>query len=142
MRHLTYTTAILATVTLLGCGPHATPRAAYVRATLPYDAYCLVSAASQLRKENPDSKQIIRLHQAVLEHLLRLEICLNDPQIPDSDKKYARDVFPKVIAYAATNKIAVVFEPGKQYDMLPNDFVLPPHMAIRDVVDEIIRSQK
>ena len=124
-----------------GCASHSASRADYARATLPYDSAVLVSAATQLRRENPDSKQIVRLDQAVIEHLLRLSVCLSDPRIPEKDKAYARQVFPKVAAYAAAHDLASGFERGKEYDMLPGDLILPAQMMVRDLVDGIIESQ-
>lgn len=126
----------------VGCASHSKSRVAYVRASLPYDSAVLVSAATQLRRENPDLKQIIRLDQAVLEHLLRLHVCLSDPQISEKDKTYARNVYPKVVAYAAAHDLAAGFERGKVYDMLPGDILLPPHMAVRDIVDELVKNPK
>lgn len=125
-----------------GCASHSTARTDYARATLPYDSAILVSAATQLRRENPESKQIIRLDQAVLEHLLRLYVCLSDPTIPEKDKNYVRSVFAKMVIYATAHDLAPGFERGKEYDMLPGDIVLPHHMAVRDVLDEIVQRQK
>jgi hypothetical protein len=124
----------------VGCASHSASRADYVRATLPYDSAVLVSAATHLRQENPESRQIVRLDQAVLEHLLRLHVCLSDPRIPEKDKAYAREVLPRVAAYTAAHDLASGFERGKEYDMLPGDLVLPAHMMVRDVVDGIIES--
>jgi len=101
----------------------------------------LVAAARRLRQENPDSKQIVILDEAVLEHLLQLHVCLSDPTIPEQDKKYARNVFPRVAAYAAAHDLVDDCERGKEYKMLTDDLVLPKRMAIRDVVDQIVKEQ-
>jgi hypothetical protein len=53
----------------------------YIRATLPYDSALLVRSATRVRREHPDSKEIVLLDQAILEHLLRLHICLLDQEI-------------------------------------------------------------
>ena len=122
--------------------------ASYLRSTLPYEAACTCSALTSIRKNIPDqritdpkSAYVHILEQTLLEHLLRLDICLADPRISESDKQYARDVMPKVIAYAKTYDIAYGYEAGKSYDMFPRDIVLPARMVIRDVFDSIIKRE-
>jgi len=113
-------------------------RASYMRATLPYDAYCICSALTKFRATTADPKVFYLLEQTLLEHLLRLHICLSDPRIPEADKKYARNVLPKIVTYAKAHDLAQGYQPGKTYEMLPHDLILPPEMAIRDVYDSII----
>ena len=119
--------------------------ASYLRSTLPYEAACTCSALTGIRKNIPDQRitdpkfaYVHILEQTLLEHLLRLDICLVDSRIPESDKKYARDVMPQVIAYAKSYDIADGYEAGKSYDMSPRDIVLPAKMFIRDVFNSII----
>lgn len=122
--------------------------ASYLRTTLPYEAACTCSALTRIRKNIPDQRitdpkfaYVYILEQTLLEHLLRLDICLADPRIPESDKQYARAVMPKIIAYARTYDIADAYEAGKTYDMAQRDIVLPAKMVIRDVFNSIIKRE-
>jgi hypothetical protein len=133
---------VLAFVLCTGCASPTSPRDAYIRATLPYDAALLVRSATRMRRDHPDSKEVVLLDQTILEHLLRLHICLLDPEIPDSHKSYARDVMPLVAAYAREHRIADAFQAGREYDMLPEDLVLPRRLAIRDLFEQIMEHQK
>jgi hypothetical protein len=111
----------------------------YVRATLPYDTACLLSALRFAHQGTQGNSNCIgSLEQNLLEDLLRLKISLEDPSISDADKKYARDVMPKVLAYARIHDIAKGYKSGKVYEMLPDDIVLPNTMKIRDIYEQII----
>jgi hypothetical protein len=106
---------------------------------------CLVVTATHFRKETPPpngreyKRGLLLLDGLILDDLLRLQICISDQHIPDKDKQYARDVFPKILAYATAHDIAAAYEPGHEYKMLPNDMILPKEMAIRDVFDKIAK---
>jgi hypothetical protein len=80
--------------------------------------------------------------QIIIEEALRLHICLSDPHISEKDKRYARNVLPLVVTYIATNNVGAGFQSGVEYEMLPDDFMFPPRMKIRDILDELIQNQK
>jgi hypothetical protein len=133
------------TILISGCDSQTKTRADYIRATLPYEAKDLVVGAQRIRRMYPDvsDSTMASVDQQIIEHLLRLYVCLSDPHISEKDKKYAREVLPAIVAYVAKYDIHDDgFRPGVEYDMLPGDFVLPPKMKIRDVLDELIKQQK
>jgi hypothetical protein len=119
-------------------------RADYLRATLPYETAVLVKGAERIRRGCPDvmAATIAGVDQLIIEHALRLHVCLSDPRIPEKDKKYARDVLPLVVEYIVTNKVGMGAKAGKEYKMLPDDFMFPPKMRIRDVLDELVQKGK
>ena len=127
-----------------GCSSQSRVRADYVRATLPYETAVLVKGAERIRRGYPDvtAARMAGVDQIIIEHALRLHICLSDPSIPEKDKSYGRNVLPLVVGYIATNDVGRGFEAGKEYEMLPQDFMFPPKMKIRDVLDELIQHKK
>ena len=114
-------------------------RRSYIKATLPYDASCTCAALVNVRKATNDERATSLLEQTLLEDLLRLHVCLTDRHISEADKRYARAVMPKIIAYVKTHPLAQGYVPGKKYTMLPEDLILPSQMVIRDVYDSIIK---
>jgi len=136
--------AIGSIVILCGCATQTHIRADYIRATLPYESAVLVKSAEKTRRANPDVEAgtTALLDQLIIEDALRLDICLSDPHVSEKDKSYARKVLPLVVAYIATNSVGSGFQPGVEYEMLPDDFMFPQRMKIRDVLDELIRDQK
>jgi hypothetical protein len=127
-----------------GCTSQSRLRGAYVRATLPYETANLVVGANRIRRDYPDvtASGMAPVEQLIVEHALRLHICLSDPHIPEKDKAYGRNVLPLAVGYIATNHVGMGFEIGKEYEMLPGDFMFPSKMKIRDVIDELIRDNK
>jgi hypothetical protein len=125
---------------LCGCATQAHIRADYIRATLPYESAALVKSAERMRRANPDvtAGEMSSVDQLIIEDALRLHICLSDPHISEKDKSYARNVLPMVVAYIATNNVGAGFKSGVEYEMLPGDFMFPPRMKIRDILDELI----
>jgi len=93
-----------------------------------------------MRRANPDvtAGEMSSVDQLIIEDALRLHICLSDPHISEKDKSYARNVLPMVVAYIATNNVGAGFKSGVEYEMLPGDFMFPPRMKIRDILDELI----
>jgi hypothetical protein len=142
MRSFTHLVALFLAVVTAGCGSQARRRADYLRATLPYDATMAVSAAVVLRQENPNSKALGFLDEAICFDLLRLKICLSDPDVPEKDKTFARHAFQKLTTYAALYDVAKGFKPGHVYPTPAGDLALPPRIAIRDAVEEVIAGQK
>jgi|SRR5947209_7107136 len=143
MRDLPY--LVVASMMLVsGCSSPSRVRADYVRATLPYEAAVLVRGAERIRRGYPDvsAARMAGLDQLIIEGALRLHICLSDSHIPEKDKSYARNVLPLVVGYLATNDVGRGFESGKEYEMLPDDFMFPPKMKIRDILDELIQNKK
>jgi hypothetical protein len=143
MRVLSYLVAVLM-ILISGCSSPSHVRADYVRATLPYEAAVLVKGAERIRRGYPDitTSRMAVVDQLIIEDALRLHICLSDPNIAEKDKSYARNVLPLVIGYIATNDVGRGFDVGKEYEMLPHDFMFPPKMKIRDVLDELIHQRK
>jgi len=134
---------------LCGCASQSHSRADYVRATLPYESAMLVKSAEQIRRGCPDISSdrlgllgLFKIEQLILDDALRLHICLSDPRISEQDKSYGRDVLPLVVSYISTNNIGREYKSGKEYEMLPDDFIFPPKMKIRDVLDELIQERK
>ncbi len=124
----------------MGCGPsQARKRADYVLATLPYDATMLVNAAANLRQENTNSKALGWLDQALRVDLLRFQVCLEDPRVPEKDKKFARQVYQQLLVYARAHDVAVGYESGHQYIVVPDDVALPDKVFLRDAIDRAIR---
>jgi hypothetical protein len=139
MRTISYLLPICCCAIAVGCGPsQARKRADYVRATLPYDATMLVQAAETLRHENPNSKALGWLDQALRVDLLRFQVCLADPAVPAKDKVFARGVYQQVLAYARKHDVAVGYEPGHEYIVVPQDVALPDRMHVRDIVNSAI----
>ena len=143
MRTLPYFLAS-AIALLCGCQRQSSARAEYVRATLPYETAVLVKGAERFRRAKPDVSvhDMELVDQIIIEHALRLHICLSDPDISEKDKEYARNVLPLTVSYIATNKTAAGFQSGVEYEMLSKDFMFPPRMKIRDVIDELIQNKK
>jgi hypothetical protein len=131
-------------ILVCGCTSQKQVRVDYVRTTLPYEASVLVKGAERIRRDKPDisATSMDLVDQLIIEYALRLDICLSDPRISEEDKSYARDVLPRVVAYIARNNVGAGYELGKDYEMLPNDFMFPSKMKIRDVLDELIRDKK
>ena len=127
---------------LAGCDSQSSRRADYVRATLPYDATIVVTAAATLRQENPNSKALGALDEAVRMDILRLQVCLSDPGVPEKDKKFARTVYEKLVSYAKEHDVAVGYRSGHEYITLPDDIALPHRMVIRDAIDGAIKNRK
>ncbi len=127
---------------LCGCVSQSSIRANFVRATLPYESAVLVKGAERIRRAKTDGTtgSLLGVDQLIIEHALRLHICLSDPNIPEKDKSYARKVMPIVVSYIATNNSGTGYERGKEYDLLPGDFLLPSRMKVRDVLDELIQN--
>lgn len=126
----------------VGCGSsQASRRADYLRATLPYDATILVDAAVTLRNEKTDSKALRLIDEAIRVDILRFQVCLADPTVPENDKKFARTVYQKLVSYASEHDVAVGYERGKKYEVLPNDVVLPDEMVVRDAIDQAIQHE-
>jgi hypothetical protein len=144
MRTSPYLLSLVACALVVGCGrSEARRRAEYVHATLPFDATMVVSAATALREENPNSKALGFLDEAVRVDLLRLQVCLADPAVPEKDKTFARGVYQKLVSYAAQHDVAVGYQPGHVYTNVPfDDIALPHEMVIRDAIDEAIKHQK
>src|SRR5437870_12446704 len=91
MRALSYLLAFGCWTLVAGCtSSQARRRAEYVRATLPHDATLVLSAAVMLRQENPNSKALGFLDEALRVDLLRLQVCLSDPGVTEKDKKFDR----------------------------------------------------
>ena len=119
-------------------------RADYVRATLPYETAALVKGAERIRRDCPNvaAATIAGVDQLIMEHALRLHLCLSDTRVSERDKRYARDVLPLVVAYIATNNVGMSAKARKEYEMLPDDFIFPRKIKIRDVLDELIQKRK
>jgi hypothetical protein len=103
-----------------------------------------VKSAERIRRAKPNVPvgTMTPLDQLIIECAMRVDICLSDPHISEKDKSYARNVLPMVVNYIATNNVGEGFKPGVEYEMLPGDFMLPPHMKIRDILDGLIHSRK
>jgi len=98
----------------------------------------LVSAAEQLRQENPNSKALGWLDQALRVDLLRFQVCLADPAVPAKDKVFARGVYQRLQSYASKHDVAVGYEPGHAYIVVPDDVALPDRVYVRDVINGAI----
>jgi len=142
MRTFSYFLVFCCCTMAVGCASsQARRRADYIRATLPYDATMLVNAAVALRNENPDSKALGWLDEALRVDILRFQVCLADPGVPEKDKTFARTVYQKLISYASEHDVTVGYELGHLYTVLPNDVALPRQMVVRDAIDQAIQNQ-
>lgn len=138
MRTLLYLLVCCCSLTV-GCGPsEARKRADYVRATLPYDATMLINAAAILRQENTNSKALGWLDEALRVDLLRFQVCLEDPGVPEEDKKFARGVYQQLLAYARAHDVAVGYQPAHEYIVVSGDVALSHKMFVRDAIDRAI----
>ena len=98
----------------------------------------LVNAAVALRQENTNSKALGWLDEALRVDLLRFQVCLEDPGVPEKDKKFARGVYQKLLAYARAHDVAVGYEPAHEYIVVPGDVALPDKVLVRDAIDRAI----
>ena len=139
MRTFSNLCALCCCLLAVGCGPSpANRRADYVRATLPYDATMLIHAAETLRQENPNSKALGWLDEALRVDLLRFQVCLADPAVPAKDKVFARGVYQQLLSYASKHDVAAGYEPGHEYIVVPDDVALPDRMNVRDIINNAV----
>jgi len=116
-------------------------RSKYVKSTLPYQSECLLHVVKNQRFQHINDMDYVILENTLFDNMLRLYLCINDPNIKDPDKKYAKNVLAHIIAFAKDKDLAYGYKKGIECEMIPDDIVLPAKMKVRDVYDKIMNEK-